>query len=125
MSAERQITARQELAIAALLTKPTIEMAAQEVGVNESTLRRWLKEAAFAEAYRAERRRVLERAVGVLQQASVQAVGALLRNLKCGLPSVEVRAARTILALALKGEEIYDIEERIGRLEDDADEPGW
>ncbi len=120
----KRITPRQEQAIVALLTRPTIEQAAEEVGVNESTVRRWLKEPAFEEAYREERRRVLERAVGVLQKASVGAVGALMRNLKCGLPSVEVRAARTILEMALKGQEIYDHDERLRRLEE-ADETGW
>jgi hypothetical protein len=101
------LTPKQHKTIAALLAHPTIAEAAEAAGVGESTVRRWLKEPAFETAYRAERSRALEGAVATLARVSSGAVEALERNLKCGVPSVEVRAAQAILARAFEGEHIY------------------
>ena len=106
-----------EAAIAALLACPTIEAAAERVGVAPATLRRWLAEDPFRRRYHEARRRVIEHAVVGLQQAAVDAVGALRRNLTCGTPSAEIAAARTILEQAIKGVELLDLAERIAALE--------
>jgi hypothetical protein len=60
-------------AIAALLTCSSIRAAADECGVNESTLRRWLREPAFGAAYRAASASVLDGAIGRLQAGLVEA----------------------------------------------------
>jgi hypothetical protein len=44
-------------------------------------------------------------------------VQALTRNLKCGLPAVEVSAAKTILDQAAKGIELSDIVARLEEVE--------
>jgi hypothetical protein len=115
---ENSLTPKQHKAIVALLSEDTVEDAAQTAGVSPATLRRWLKQPAFSNEYRAERRRFMERAVGALQAACTAAVEALVRNLNCGVASVEVRAASAILDRALKGVELYDIIERIEALEE-------
>src|SRR5919107_3113192 len=92
-----------EAAVAALLTEPTVQAAAKRIGVNESTLLRWLHDPAFTTEYRAARRAVVEAAIGRLQQAATQAVDALARNLTCGMPAVEVGAAKAIFELTAKG----------------------
>jgi hypothetical protein len=112
------LSARQEKAIAALLTEPTIAAAAKKAGIGEATLYRWLAEDEhFENAYRAARRSAVEGAIGGLQRASEGAVSALERNLTCGLPSVEVRAAVSILDYSLRGIDRYDILERLETLE--------
>ena len=73
----RGISRKQDTAIGALLSQPTILAAAESVGVGESTLRRWLKNGDFLTAYRAARREVVSQAVGHLQGACSVAVVAL------------------------------------------------
>src|SRR6187402_1308203 len=92
---------REEAAIAALLAEPTIEAAATKAGIGESTLLRWMAEPEFKTRYRAARRQVVECAIGRLQQVATEAVAALSRNLTCGIPAVEVGAARTVLDQAI------------------------
>ena len=111
-----KLTRKQELAIAALLSSPTIEAAAVQAGVAVATLRRWLKDAPFIVEYRTARRQVVEAAVGRLQQASGNAVEALSRNLNCGNAGNEIRAALGVLDQAYRGTELLDLAERLERL---------
>src|SRR5690348_1827007 len=96
-----KLTRKQEQAIAALLAEPTLSAAACRCGVSESTLYRWVHAQSFQAAYRSARRSVVDAAIGHLQQAAADAVGCLRRNLACGTPGVEVRAAAVILEQVL------------------------
>src|SRR4051794_7588577 len=93
----------EDRALAALLSEPTIARAATRVGVSESTLLRWLAEPSFRSRYRDARRQVVELAVAGLQQATGDAVEALGRNLRCGVPASEIAAARAVLDFAVRG----------------------
>jgi hypothetical protein len=115
---------REEAALAALLSEPTIRAAAEKAGIGESTLLRWMSEPEFKARYRASRRSVVESAIGRLQQAATQAVDALTRNLTCGIPPVEVGAARAVLDQALRAVELVDLAERVEQLEQDSAAPG-
>ena len=108
---------REETAIAALLSEPTIAKAATRAGISESTLLRWLQDPEFKAKHRAARRSIVEGAIGRLQQATTDAVATLQRNLTCGLPAVEVGAARSILDQAIKAVELVDLAERVEILE--------
>jgi hypothetical protein len=108
---------QEEVAIAALLAEPTVVLAAEKVGIGESTLLRWLQEPSFKARYREARRQVVEAAIGRLQTVTTKAVDALERNLGCGIPAVEVGAAKAILDQAVKGVELVDLAERIEALE--------
>ncbi|MBI4494165.1 MAG: hypothetical protein HY690_15360 [Chloroflexi bacterium] len=108
---------REEQALLALLAEPTVEAAAKAAGVSPVTLWRWLQHPDFQERYREARRRVLEHAIAVLQQVAGEAAATLRRNLVCGTPSVEVRAALGILDQAVKGTELLDLEQRVLALE--------
>lgn len=117
MSGSKQLSARQEKALAALLAGPTHKAAAATAGVSEATLRRWLQQPEFKAAYRQARLNVLEHAVGRLQQVAGKAVDALERNLDCGNPTVEVRAALGVIEQAHKGRHELDWEQRWQELE--------
>jgi hypothetical protein len=108
---------KKELAIAALLQQPTILAAAQVVGIEECTLRKWLELPEFKTAYRKARQRVLEAAIGRLQQVTGDAVEALKRNLTCGRPDTEVRAAQAILSQAVQAGELSELWETIEAME--------
>ena len=84
---------QQDRAILALLTEPTVEAAARVADVAPATIWRWSQQADFRAKLRDARRAVVEGAIGRLQQAATEAVSTLQRNLTCGTPSVEVRAA--------------------------------
>ena len=115
----RRISRKQDTAIGALLSRPTISAAAESVGIGESTLRRWLKDRDFLAAYRAARREAVSQAVGHLQGACSVAVVALTDiSQDVNSPaSARVSAARTVLELALKGVELEDLAVRVEELE--------
>ena len=107
----------QEKAVLALLTNPTIRDAARAAGVGEATLYRWLQIPEFRDAYRAARRQVVSHATARLQNAATLAVAALERNLECGNPATEVRAAVAILEHSIRAIEIEDLAARVEALE--------
>ena len=115
----RGISRKQDTAIGALLSRPTISAAAESVGVGESTLRRWLKDGDFLTAYRAVRMEAVSQAMGHLQGACSVAVLALTdvaQDVNCPA-GARVSAARTVLELALKGVELEDLAVRVEELE--------
>lgn len=112
-----KLTRKQEQAVAALLAEPTLAAAAVRCGVGQTTLWRWLQDQAFNEAYRSARRTVVDGTIATLQQAAGEAVACLRRNLNCGRPGVEVRAATTILEQVLGTADRADLEARLRRLE--------
>lgn len=103
--------------IIALLANDSIAGAAKAVGIAEKTAWRWLQDPDFARSYREARRRVVEQALATIQAATTEAVETLRRNLTCQKPAVEVRAAESIIATAVKAVELMDVEERLAALE--------
>jgi hypothetical protein len=112
-----KLSRKQEDAIAALLTHGTVRDAAKACKVGEATLFRWLQIPSFHERYTSARREVLQAALTTLQSVARAAVVTLAKNLRCGIPAVEVSAARVILDQTFKASEIFEMEERIERLE--------
>ncbi len=117
MSAGSKLTRKQEVVIAALLTEPTHAAAAAKAGVGEATLQRWLLLPEFQAAYRLALRGIVEAAIGRLQQTTSKAVEALERNLTCGHPGSEIRAALGILDQSLKAVELIDLTTRVEEME--------
>jgi hypothetical protein len=91
--------------------------AAEQIGIGESTLRRWLSDPPFKARYRDARRQVVEQVVCRLQSAKSEAVATLTRNLKCSVPASEIAAAKAIIDFAVKGVELVDLAERVEQLE--------
>jgi transposase-like protein len=114
-----KLSHKQERAIAALLVASSVTAAAQQIGVNENTLLRWLKDAAFQSAYREARRAVVQQAITQVQRATGEAVETLRRVMQdAEAPaSARVSAAKAILETAIKAIELEDLEQRIVALE--------
>jgi hypothetical protein len=107
---------RQEVAIACLLSEPTVEEAAKKARVAYSTLKGWLQQPDFQAAYRAARAEVLDRTVARLLATCAKAVGRLEANLDSANPQAANRAAALVLAHAIRGVELMDLRAEVDEL---------
>lgn len=116
---QTKLTAKQLRAVHCLLTERTTKDAATKAGVSEATLHRWLNEPAFETSFRQASSSLLERALTRLQTATQEAVETLTTIMKdsSAPTSSRVRAARSIIELALKARETLEIEDRLRALE--------
>ena len=114
-----KLSRKQDQAITALVTCPSITEAAAHCELAEVTLRRWLKQDGFQAAYREARRAVVQHAIVQVQQATGDAVETLRHVMQDpeAPASARVSAARVVLETAVKAVEIEDLEARILALE--------
>jgi hypothetical protein len=113
----RELSARQQRVIAALLASRSITEAASMVGINERSVRRWLEQAHFRDALREAERAVLRNALGRLQAMTMRAADTLESLLSAQSEPVRVAAAKEILLRAVDATAIVELEERVERLE--------
>src|SRR5271154_6870195 len=113
---------KMEAAIAALLTRPSIEDAARVAGVAEKTLRRWMREPQFTAQYLRARREGASQAIARLQQGMGAAAITMLKLMTdVNVPAaVRLRAAEAIFSCGIKGIEVEDVEVRLAALEQSA-----
>lgn len=113
------LTPRQEKAIAALLTEPTVVKAAESIKVGERTIRRWLAEPEFDRAYKAARRSAFDVAVGLTQKYAGLAVHTLAKILadNSAPHAAKVSAAVAMLKFAREALELDDLARRLDELE--------
>jgi hypothetical protein len=115
-----KLTRKQEAAIAALLACPTVDQAAEKVGVNSRTLWRWMQNQEFQAAYREARQDALREVVVQLRNACTDAVKTLTEIMAGeyeSTPASRVTAAKTVLEYAFKAAVEEDLAERITVLE--------
>jgi hypothetical protein len=115
----RNLKPKQEAAILALLTTPSVEHAARAVNIGPRTLYRWQQDPEFDKAYRKARRAGFGQGTARLQQASGAAVSSILKiMLDPHAPaSTKLRAAELVLTHGAKAIEIEDIDARLSELE--------
>ena len=96
------LSRRQILALPILAAAPNMTLAAQEAGISESTLYRWLQD----ENFRAELRRLTveaaERTHQELQNLTLRSLKVLADLMEDADPIVRLRAARTVAAMGLR-----------------------
>jgi hypothetical protein len=102
--AARPLSARQLSALTALADAATIGEASRRSGISERTLKRWMSEPRFMATYRRISFARCGEAVASLQAASVDAVRVLREALGSSSAAVRVRAAVSILDLAIRAE---------------------
>ena len=117
MSGGKKYTTQHEQAILCLLEAPTIDAAAKHAGISPATMTRWLKREDFQLAYRAARRTMFESSLHRLQTLAGKATDTLSKNLTCGKPSTECRAAEAILTHGKEAALLLDTIERLNELE--------
>ena len=113
------LTPKQEQAIQALLTEPTIKAAAKKSGAGETTIFRWLQQSEFQAAYREGRKQLVSHAISQLQKACGEAVLTLQEVMKNGdnPPASRVSAAKAVLETSIKAVELEDLIGRVDKLE--------
>lgn len=99
---------------------------AKSVGVDRSSIYRWMQQLAFRDAYREARREVFSAAVARLQQAASRAVAPLLEIAEDSSQqgAARVGAARTVLDYAVKAIEAEDLSARLTVIEEAMSKPG-
>jgi transposase-like protein len=89
-------------AIAALMSKSSVEESARAIGVSANTLLRWIKEPMFDKAYREARETAFSQSLARLQESTGVAVTTLLEIMrdKRTAAALRVRAADLVLVHA-------------------------
>ena len=115
----RDLAPKKAQAIAALLSAPSVDKAAEVAGVSKRTLWRWLREDAFkAELIRAEGEAIADatrRLVG-LQGAALAVVEETLAD-RFQPSAVRLQAAKLVFDVLMKLRSLNALEERLARLE--------
>jgi len=118
------LTPKQVRALTALLAGRPIETTALEIGVNPSTVHRWLDEPAFKAALESGRRALAELGLGLLLSLVRNAVGVQAEHLSKPTPeSLRQRASEFVITHALEWIELHDLKARVEALEEARDEP--
>jgi hypothetical protein len=109
---------KKEAAIAALLSEKNQAEAARVVGIDLSTLKRWMRLPEFIEEYRRARWGVVEQAYARVQQNTPAAASVLLKLMvdPATPSSGRIRAALGMFGLAREALDL-DIETRVAALE--------
>jgi len=110
---------KKEEAVLALLTPRNVEEAAKSVGVDATTLIRWMKVPEFDAAYREAKRTAFGQTMARLHQMSSAAASTLGKVMvdPSSPASTRIRAAESILNHTMKAVELEDLEARIAELE--------
>jgi hypothetical protein len=118
---ENETTAGEDELVRALAAGATVREAAEQAGLEERTAHRRLADADFRRAVSRARGRLFQTALGRLAGLASKAAGIFERLMESDQPSVARRAAKAVLVLGPRLRE-SELEERISRLEDQADE---
>ena len=103
----------------ALACGATVESAARQAGVSESTAYRRLKDAEFCRKLQSLRADMIQRTSGALTAAGMECVKTLISLLSPGTPpATRLGAARAGIELGMKVREQNDLEQRLAELEE-------
>src|ERR1035438_8836942 len=109
---------KKEAAIAALLTERNHTEAARAVGINLTTLKRWMREPEFVRDYRRARWEVVEQGYARVQQNTPAAASILLKLMVDPATPASGRIRAVLGTFGLAREALgLDIETRVAELE--------
>jgi hypothetical protein len=114
-----KLSRKQGAAISALLSHGTLTQAAQAVGINEKTLRHWMRAPEFKEAFHQARADLLQQSLGFVAEGLVHGALVLrqiLRDPEAGA-SAKVAAVRLLYDLAFRDRDLEHLEARLSVLE--------
>lgn len=115
---KKELSLRQLHALPSLLSHPSIAQASKDCGVSEKQIWEWMNQEDFrAELYH-QKSKIIARVVNKLQQASLKASETLIDLMDNGKSdTIKHKAAVDILNLTMKYTQMYELEDRIQRLE--------
>ena len=123
MQQNETLSPKQDKAIVALLSTPTVDGAAEIAGVNRSTVHRWLNEDEFRAELTRRRNEIADAALDAFKCYVFAAVEALAKLLESS-DNEKVRrlAAKDVLDYVLKIRHAQEIEARLRKLEGERQE---
>jgi hypothetical protein len=108
-----------DVLLLALACGATLEGAARQAGVSESTVRRRVQEPEFRRRLQALRADMVQRTSGALTAAGTTSVQTLLELQKSSSPpATRLGAAKAVLELGMKVRETAELEQRLTALEE-------
>jgi hypothetical protein len=110
-------SSRRYTAICGLLEGKSLEEIATDCDISTRTLRRWMECPQFIQEFEKAHRQFLDRVDAKLQAAADRAAEKIIKLMDCGIPSVEMHAARTILRTTTKAAEIAELKKLIQELQ--------
>ena len=110
---------KQEEAITVILAQPTLKQAAEHLGVNERTLRRWMKDPTFSQAYREARRQGHAHVIAMAQRYAPAALNVLAKIATDNAKPAAARVTASVAVLKFTREsiELDDLAQRLEALE--------
>ncbi len=113
-----KLTPKQLRAISCILESSSIEEAAKKAKVSRASIYNWLKNEKFKEILKKERDALFVESLEVLRQATRKAANVLINLLKSNDETTKRLAAKEIINLTLRTTEIWDLEERMSKIEE-------
>jgi len=113
-----KLSARQRLALSIIVQEPTVEGAAEKIGVTRKTIYEWLKQDSFKQALEVARKDYVESAFRPLRLAAKHAADKIVKHVDCSDERISLRAAEDIIQFTQKALELENLEERIDALEE-------
>ena len=112
------LSARQQLALPIIAAEPTIDGAAEKIGVTRKTIYEWLKQDSFKRAVEEARKEYVESGFRTMRLAAKRAADKIVKHLDCTDEKVSLRAAEDIIEFAKEFISLEDHEQRIKELEE-------
>lgn len=113
-----QLTPRQKLVIAHILSSPSIEEASRAAKVGRVTIFKWLKDEKFKTALEKKREEFVQQAFNKLKANISSAIDVLIDLMKrAKTEGVRLNAAREVLAFFLKAKELEELSGRLTKIE--------
>jgi hypothetical protein len=113
-----KLSARQRLALSIIAAEPTIEGAAEKIGVTRKTVYEWLKQEPFKRVLEEARKEYVESGFRTMRLAAKRAAEKIVHHLDCTDEKVSLRAAEDVIEFAKDFISLEDHERRIKELED-------
>jgi hypothetical protein len=110
--------ARYQRAIDELIKSGSRKEAADRAGVSVGTIDRWHKEREFQIMLAKAQSEATKSITAQVWNALNDATRTLQRNLNCGTPSSEIRAASAMFDIALRLRDALDVNDRLATLEE-------
>jgi hypothetical protein len=108
---------RRYTAICGLIDGKSLEDIATECEISTRTLRRWMEHPQFIKEFEKAHEQFLERVTAKLQAAADRAAEKVIKLMDCGIPTIEMHAAKTILRATTKAAEIAELKKLIQELQ--------
>jgi AcrR family transcriptional regulator len=119
-----KLSRRQLKAIPFLVGSPTYTQGCEKAKVNKATIYKWLKNSDFKAELDRQRSEIVEAAFDMIAQNIEKAVSTLAELLDTGDDRVKRLTANDIIGHFFKHKELKDLEERIGRIEQQLEKRG-